>query len=66
MQLISKHLEHKLTKSRVPKTRMIGDCWYSMLTNQDYVKKFAYIPTYLKNRHEMIVDGDSEDNNNFE
>lgn len=45
---------------------MTGSCWYNILANNDYIKDFAYISTNMPNRDSLIVDGDSNEENDCE
>lgn len=66
MRMIPKELQRQLKNIKPAKNSMTGSCWYNILANYDYVREFAYISTNMKNRTQMIVDGDDNEENDCE
>ena len=50
----------------VPKKPIVGLPWYNLLSNPAYVTDFGYISVSMPNRDDLIVDDDSDEDNDCE
>jgi len=66
MDLINDSLSDKLDDVKVAKSPIQGIHWYSILANPCYAEMFSYISINTDNRNTLIVDDDSDEENDCE
>lgn len=65
-QVVPKTLEECLDDTKVAKKPVRGVAWYNLLANPRYCTMFNYIEAGAANRSDLIVDGDSDEENDCE
>ena len=66
MSIIPNLLAIELDETKQAKKPMQGTHWYNILANPTYTFDFSYINTNVPKRSDLIVDDDSDEENDCE
>lgn len=66
MDLIDDEMSEKLDNISIPKSPIQGIHWYNVLANPEYAQMFSYISLSTLDRNSLIVDDDSDEDNDCE
>ena len=64
--MIPDSVHERLDDWQLAKKPIRGVCWYNLLANPTYARDFNYIEVNVPSRSDLIVDGDSDEDNDCE
>lgn len=64
--MTTKEVESRLDDWQLAKNPIRGIAWYNILANPTYARMFNYIDANVTSRSDLIVDGDSDEENDCE